>query len=338
MTSSQKLSSLALLPIFLIAAALTSAQTSGPTLRFTKGGKPVVKAQLNFVFKTGPKGTTATGSEGTASIPSNILSVNKLHTHMNGYECPDGTLYAVEDGAEGQIPCPEKKRSRLAGFYLDDSGTIEINEDAGTPVANLPQNALISMQVGGGVGFNNIGGTSGDRAAFLNSFPGGTFSTSTNTFAGNVGSSLGIGPMVFDFNAWRANGSDSKGSGPVLGGGTDTALITQQFQGFSVTAGPKISLGGNVSLILRGGGNFWHVKVDTKETVANGTSSNTATNSRSVDGRGWTAGAALQIDISRRWSVVARYDYLPMSNAGVNIHLNEGSIGVMFRLFGAPGK
>jgi hypothetical protein len=42
--------------------------------------------------------------------------------------------------------------------------------------------------------------------------------------------------------------------------------------------------------------------------------------------------------MSRRWSVVVRYDYLPMSNAGVNIHLHEGSVGVMFRLFGPPGK
>src|SRR5437660_3931342 len=145
-----------------------------------------------------------------------------------------------------------------------------------TPSQPVPPKPLVSMEVGGGVGFNNIGGTSGDRAAFLNSFPGGTFSTSANTFSGNVGSSIGIGPAVFDFNAWRANGSDSKGSGPVLGGGTDTASINQQSQGFSVTAGPKIPLGGNVSLIFRGGGNFWHVNIDTKETVANGMTSNTA--------------------------------------------------------------
>jgi len=193
------------------------------------------------------------------------------------------------------------------------------------------------MGVGGGLGFSNIGGTSGDRAAFLNSFPGGTFSTSANTFAGNVGSSLGIGPIVFDFNAWRANGSDSKGSGPVLGGGTDTAHITQQFQGISLTGGGKIPLGGGVSLILRGGGNFWHSNIDTKETVTGATSS-TATNSRGVDGIGWTTGAALQVDLSRRWSAVVRWDYFSMNNAGVNVHLNQGSVGMMFRLFGAPGK
>ena len=207
-----------------------------------------------------------------------------------------------------------------------------------TPSQPAPPKPLISMEVGGGVGFNNIGGTSGDRAAFLNSFPGGTFGTSANTFAGDVGSSIGIGPAVFDFNAWRANGSDSKGSGPVLGGGTDTALITQQFQGFSVTAGGKIPLGAKVSLILRGGGNFWHANIDTKETIANGTTSSTVTNSRGVDGRGWTTGAALRVDMSRRWSVVFRWDYIPMSNAGVNVHLNEGSVGVMFRLVGAPRK
>ncbi len=57
-----------------------------------------------------------------------------------------------------------------------------------------------------------------------------------------------------------------------------------------------------------------------------------------VDGRGWTTGAALRVDMSRRWSVVFRWDYIPMSNAGVNVHLNEGSVGVMFRLVGAPRK
>jgi hypothetical protein len=206
-----------------------------------------------------------------------------------------------------------------------------------TPGQPAPPKPLVSMQVGGGLGFSNIGGTSGDRAAFLNSFPGGTFSTSANTFAGNVGSSIGIGPAVFDFNAWRANRSDSKGSGPVLGGGTDTAHITQQFQGISLTGGGKIPLGGGVSLILRGGGNFWHSNIDTKETVT-GTTSNTATNSRGVDGIGWTTGAALQVDVSRRWSAVVRWDYLSMNNAGVNVRLNQGSVGMMFRLFGVPGK
>jgi hypothetical protein len=205
---------------------------------------------------------------------------------------------------------------------------------ANTPPQPGPPKPLISLGVGGGLGFSNIGGTSGDRAAFLNSFPGGTFSTSANTFAGNVGSSIGIGPAVFDFNAWRANGSDSKGSGPVSGGGTDTAHITQQFEGFTLTGGGKIPLGGGVSLILRGGGNFWHVNIDTKETVANGTTSSTVTNSRGVDGRGWTTGAALQWDFISRWSAVARWDHLPMRNAGVNGHLNQFSVGVMFYLFG----
>ena len=207
----------------------------------------------------------------------------------------------------------------------------------GQPPQPTPPKPLFSMGVGGGLGFSNIGGTSGDRAAFLNSFPGGTFSTSANTFAGNVGSSIGIGPVVFDFNAWRANGNDSKGSAPVPGGATDTAHITQQFQGICLTGGGKIPLGGGVSLILRGGGNFWHSNIDTKETVT-GTTSSTATNSRGVDGIGWTTGAALQVDLSRRWSAVVRWDYLSMNNAGVNVHLNQGSVGMMFRLFGVPGK
>jgi hypothetical protein len=206
-----------------------------------------------------------------------------------------------------------------------------------TPGQPAPPKPLFSMGVGGGLGFSNIGGTSGDRAAFLNSFPGGTFSTSANTFAGNVGSSLGIGPAVFDFNAWRANGSDSKGSGPVLGGGTDTAHITQQFQGISLTGGFKIPFGHGFSLIPMAGGNFWHVNIDTKETVT-GTTSSTATNSRGVDGIGWTTGAALQVDLSPRWSTVFRWDHFSMNNAGVNVHLNQGSVGIMFRLFGVPGK
>jgi hypothetical protein len=239
---------------------------------------------------------------------------------LAGYLAPPPPASAPAPTTPEKVPPEEKK-------------TVSVP----TPIPSAPPKPLVSMGVGGGVGFNNIGGTSGDRAAFLNSFPGGTFSTSANTFAGNIGSSLGIGPMVFDFNAWRANGSDSKGSGPVLGGGTDTAHITQQFQGISLTGGGKIPLGGGVSLILRGGGNFWHDNIDTKETVG-GTTSSTATNGRGVDGTGWTTGAALQVDLSRRWSAVVRWDYLSMNNAGVHVHLNQGSAGVMFRLFGAPGK
>jgi hypothetical protein len=208
----------------------------------------------------------------------------------------------------------------------------------GQPPQPGPPKPLFSLGVGGGLGFSNIGKTSGDRAAFLNPFPGGTFSTSANTFAGNLGGSLGVGPSVFDFNAWRAGGNTSTGSGPVLGGGTDTAHITQQFQGISLTGGGKIPLGGGVSLILRGGGNFWHDNIDTKETVSSGTTSSTATNSRTVDGIGWTTGAALQWDITPRWSTVFRWDYSSMNNAGINVHLNQGSVGVMFRLFGVPGK
>jgi hypothetical protein len=323
---------------FLMAAALAAAQGSGPTLRFTKGGKPDVNAQLNFVFKTGPKGTTATGSDGAASIPRNILTANKPHTHMNVYQCPDGTLYAVEDGAEGRIPCPEKKRRKLGGFYLDDSGTIEINEDLGTPVVSLPQNPLVSFQVGGGVGFKNLGGTSGQQAAFRQAFPGSTFSTSANTFAGEVGTSMNIGPLVVASNLWRASANTSNGSGPLQGGGTDTAEIIQQFQGISVTGGGRIPLGSKASFIVHGGGNFWHANIDTKETVASGTTSTTVANSRGVDGRGWMAGAALQVKVSRRWSVVMRYDYLPMANGPVNVHLHDGSVGVVFRLFGPPGR
>src|SRR6267143_170501 len=139
---SRKLSCLTAMAAFLACAALAVAQGAGPTLHFTKHGNADVNAQLNLVFKTGPKGTTTTGGDGNATIPGNILSANKPHTHMNVYQCPDGTLYAVEDGAEGRIPCPEKKRRKLGGFYLDDSGTIEINEDVGTPVTKLSQNAL----------------------------------------------------------------------------------------------------------------------------------------------------------------------------------------------------
>jgi len=319
---------------FLACAALAVAQGAGPTLHFTKHGNADVNAQLNLVFKTGPKGTTTTGGDGNATIPGNILSANKPHTHMNVYQCPDGTLYAVEDGAEGGIPCPEKKRRKLGGFYLDDSGTIEINEDAGTPVANLPQNPIVSMQVGGGVGFKNFGGTSGERAAFLRTFPGGTFNTQANSFAGDVGTSLNVGPVVFDFNAWQASENASNGSFPLQGGGTDTVEFARQLQGITVTGGGKIPLGPKASFIVRGGGNFWHVNIDTKETETNGTTTSTVTNTRSVEGRGWTVGGALQVDMSRRWSVVVRYDYIPMST----MHLNEGSVGMMFRLFGPPGK
>jgi hypothetical protein len=321
-----------------------------PTAQPAPGVSIYVLAGANK-FSAGMPPTGTTNSTGAFVFPPGLLSATKSHTQMEVYEvCVNGekAIFVISKGTQDQLPkdTGDCQKRYLGFFWLDGGPNVVVDltnstvtQTGGGLVAGPPQgNPLISVAVGGGVGFKNIGGTSGDRAPFLNSFPGGTFSTSANTFAGDVGSSIGIGPAVFDFNAWRANGSDSKGSGPVLGGGTDTALITQQFQGFSVTAGGKIPLGRKASFIIRGGGNFWHANIDTKETVANGTTGSTVANSRGVDGRGWTTGAALQVDMSRRWSVVFRWDYIPMSNAGVNIHLNEGSIGVMFRLFGVPGK
>ena len=341
---------------FLSFAAIGAAQNAPITIQVTQNGPPVGNVSIftlasgnKFSPSTPPAGTTDT--TGTFVFPSGLLSSNKAHTQMEVYEvCVNGkkVVFVIAKGSESQLPkdTADCKHRYIGGFYWDSGSTIAVDlglgggvtQNGGATAQPPSGNPLVSVLVGGGVGFKNFGGTSGDRAAFLQSFPGGTFSTPANSFAADVGGSIDIGHLVLGIDGWRANANDSKGSGPVLGGGTDTAVIAQQFQGFFLTAGGEFPLGRKASLIIRGGGNFWHANIDTKETVANGTTSSTVTNSRGVDGRGWTTGAALQVDISRRWSFVFRWDYIPMSNGPVNIHLNEGSVGVMFRLFGSPRK
>jgi len=144
MTSPKAFRCILFLVVFLMTAAIASAQ-GGPQIQFMKNGRPDPSAQLNFVSKAaGVKGTAIPGSSGTMSIPADILSSNKPHTHFNVEECTDdGTLYAVEDGAENQNPC--KHHRRVGGFFLDDTGTQTFGE---VPVTGS----------GGGAAANTAGG------------------------------------------------------------------------------------------------------------------------------------------------------------------------------------
>jgi len=297
-------------------------------------------------FSTGMPPTGTTDSAGAFVFPPGLLSATKSNTQMEVYEvCLNGqkAVFVIPKDTEDQLPkdTGDCYKRYLGGFWSDGGPTVVVDLAKGTvtqtgggPVAGPPVgNPLISFQVGGGLGFKNLGGTSGEV------LPGGKFTTPSPTnFAGDLGTSISIGPAVFGTNLWRANAIASSGSASLPGGGADSLAVNRKMEGDAVTAGVKIPLRGKVSFIVHGGGNFWRVNIDTKETVASGTLNNTVTNSKTVEGKGWVVGGTLRVDVSRRWSVVVRYDYLPMSNAGVNIHLNDGSVGVMLRLFGLPRK
>ena len=326
-TSSQKLSGLAALAIFLMAAALTTAQGSGPTLRFTKGGKPDVNAQLNLIFKTGPKGTTATGPEGTATIPGNILSANKPHTHMNVYQCPDGTLYVVEDGAEDRVPCPEKKRRRLAGFYLDDSGLIEINEDAGTTTTNFPRNPLMTVQVGGGVGFKGFVSANNCQPVLV-VFP------SANCSAGDRAAGFDLEATIGFTRYFAVSGTYDLffKIKRTATGSTFNATDTFRPQ-FETVMGQLILPIGPASIFAEGGGAF--SQIDLKETQSGGSggSSSLLTGHLHTNVTGPAAGGGVRVKIAPQVTFQAHYQYIPVQNGQLLSEHNHVVIfGLLFRL------
>ena len=298
--------------------------------------------------------TATTDSSGTSVLDlSNIIKPKgETQVQITVRTCKDGknVVYIVQSGAE--IPPQDEKcvnnndcrcKDRAAGLFLIHDGdkinlnispeTVEVHvtHAAGGGPSQAGFTRLVSIEVGGGIGFKNLGGTHGEM------LPGGTFSTSSPTaFAGDVGAAVNVGPVSFANYFYAANGISSGGSTSLPGGGTDMVDVTRGFRGDTLTVGANIPLGSRLSFSVHGGGDFWHVNVDTKETVSGGTAGTTTSNSRSVDGTGWTVGAAVHVKISGRWSFFAGYDYLPMSNAGVNVHLNEGTFGVTYRFFGRP--
>jgi len=326
-TSSQKLSGLALLPIFLITAALTSAQGNGPTLRFTKDGKPDVNRQLNLIFKTGPKGTTATAPDGTATIPGNILSANKPHTHMKVYQCPDGTLYVVEDGAEGQIPCPEKKRRRLGGFYLDDSGTIEFNEDAGTTPSSVSQNPLVTVWAGGGVGYKQF--TSANTCqTILVVFPSATCNSSNKSAGFNFEGALG-------FTRYLAASATAGWFAAIQRNATAAALTEKSSFGPQVqTLTAQIILPiGPASIFGEGGGAFWQINMKETQGVGSGGASNSVTSNVHVSGNSAVEGAGVRLKIWPRVAVQVHYQRFQAQKGNLfSEHNNEVLFGVLIKL------
>jgi hypothetical protein len=297
--------------------------------------------------------TATTNTSGTSVLDlSNIIKPQgQTQVQIVVRVCKDGknVVYIVQSAAE--VPPQDEKcvntndckcKDRVGGFFLihdGDSVTVNITPETidvhitqagGGSVGGTGFSKIVSIDLGGGVGFKNLGGTKGET------LPGGTFSTSSpTTFSGDVGAAVNVGPISFASYFYAASGISSSGSTSLPSGGTDLVKVNRTFRGATLTAGANIPLGSRLSFNVHGGGDFWHVDVDTKETVSGGT---TSSNSRGVDGTGWTVGAAVRVKISGRWSLFAGYDYLPMKNAGVNVHLNEGSVGVMFRLFGKPGK
>ena len=299
--------------------------------------------------------TATTNSSGTGVLDlSNIIKPRgQTEVQIVVRVCRDGknVVYILQKGQ--QVPPQDEKcvnntdckcKDRPAGFFLlTDGDTINVNitpetidvqithTGPGSSVGGEGFMRLVSIDVGGGVGFKNLGGTKGEA------LPGGTFSTpSPTSVAGDFGAAINVGPVFVADNFYAANGISSRGGTSLPTGGTDTVNVNRTFRGDTLTAGVRVPVGERFSLLVHGGGNFWHVNIDTKETVSGG--STATTNSRGIDGTGWTVGAAAQVKISSRWSFVAGYDYLPMSNAGVHVHLNEGVFGVTYRLFGNRAK
>jgi hypothetical protein len=342
------------LSVVFVAANLIKTPQAQPNAQPTEGNANALN--LGNMLKTR---TATTDSSGTSVLDlSNIIKPKgQTQVQITVRTCKDGknVVYIVQSAAE--IPPHDEKcvnnndckcKDRAAGFFLIHDGdkiTVNITPESvdvhvmqtgggAVAVTGTGFMEVISIEVGGGIGFKHLAGTHGEM------LPGGTFETPSPTaFAGDVGGAVNLGPVFLGNYFYAASGVSSNGNTSLPGGSTDMVDVNRTFRGDTLTVGAGVPLGSRISFNVHGGGNFWHVNLDTKETVSSGGSGSggsTVSNSRGVDGTGWTVGAAVHVKISGRWNFVAGYDYLPMSNAGVNVHLNEGTFGVTYRFLGKP--
>jgi len=344
MRKSSRLWQIAALATVLNLSSSAIAQKLPTNMQLNRDNQPAAGVSIfvlaganKFASGTPPTGTTSTA--GVVVFPPGVLSANKPHTQMKLYEvCVNGqkVIFVIPKGTENQLPedTDDCHKRYLGGFWLDGGPDVVIDltkgvvtQTGGGPVTGPPQGIRpVSVDVGVSLGFKNLGGTSGESFS-------GTFTTpSSNALAGDVSASMVIGPLVFANTLYRASGITSTGGASLPGGGADNFNVVRTFQGDMLTAGFKIPLGGKFSVIPHAGGNFWHVIVATEEKVSSGTTTSTVSNSRGVKRWNWTAGAVVQLHVSGRWSLVFGYDYLPVSNAGMNVHLNEGFVGVKLRV------
>jgi len=148
MTSSKVRFCIMTVAVLLVFAGFASAQGGSPKVVFMKGGTPDVGATVNFIMKSGPKGSATTGPGGVLGLDS-ILSSSKPHTQVEVEECTmDGTLFVAEQGAQNQVPC--KKRRRLIAFWLDETGTVTVSEvtmTAGGSRGDAPMGVPVTVEL-----------------------------------------------------------------------------------------------------------------------------------------------------------------------------------------------
>jgi len=222
------------LAIFVMSATIAHAQGGGPTIQ-VKGAA----AQLNLIFKTGPKGTqtappvTPEPSTGAVALPPGLLSPDKPHTRMIVYQCPDG-VYIVAEGMPD--PCPQHSR-RLGAFWWDTGGKITIDLAAGTvtdssvstaasagaaATSELPFTVQVDAFGGAGWPHGNTAAKYGGGLAFL--FP--------------VGDRVGIGPVVYgEYEAGANIGSFGGSSGGTTPGVRPLGTTGSTFERTDLRAG-----------------------------------------------------------------------------------------------------
>src|SRR5215831_911352 len=198
--------------------------------------------------------TATTNPSGTAVLDlSNIIKPHgQSEVQIVVRICKDGknVVYILQQGQ--QVPPQDEKcvnntdckcKDRSAGIFLiTDGDTINVSvnpESIDVHITHIGPEAsaelkestqIVSFEVGGGVGFKNLGGTKGEI------LPGGTFSTpSPTSFSGDVSARLNVGPVSFATNFYAANGISSKGDTSLPSGGSDIVSVNRTFRGDTLT-------------------------------------------------------------------------------------------------------
>jgi hypothetical protein len=362
MKSSKMLFCITALAAFFTSAAL--AKAGGPPSIKAVNGSGSVQANLNVVFKMGPKGTeppapAITDSNGFVGIPANILSPSKPHTQMAVYQCDDGSIIVVE--ATAADPCPHH-RKRLGFFWWDSNGTVVINVDA-------PEGAGVTIQ-GGGI-TSTAGGTvpGGGLPIWvqLEALPGVSILGGNKGVCEDIssGESCTNGKDAFKFNIQGALlfGTGAISAGPMVGFeyrtqvtstlDTGTSSDTARPQGGTTSTeseGLRINsfhFGGRLSVPV--GSTPFRVNVDAGEAIEslrfNETFGSGGSTSSFTDNETLTApfiGVSVIYNVCPHIGVTGMYRYEPMKEGGSGssqfaVHDNDIAGGITIN-FGGPHK
>jgi OmpA family protein len=311
------------------------------------------KSALNLGNIIKPR-VAVTDASGTGVLDlSNIIKPHgQVEVQIVVRICKDGknAVYVLQKGQE--VPPQDKKcvdskdcecKDRpVAGFFLIGDGdtlNVGINPETidvqvthasvggGPSQRTRSQNPLISVQVGGGVGFKQFTSVNTCQTILV-VFPSATCNSGNKSAGFNIEGALG-------FTRYLAASATAGWFAAIQRTATAATLNEKSSFGPQVQTltGQVILPIGPVSLFGEGGGAFWQINM--KETQGPGSSgtSNSVTSNLHVSGNSAVEGAGVRLKIWPRVAVQVHYQHFQAQKSNVfSEHNNVVLFGVLVRL------